>query len=58
MKLQKDELKVFYDAHDGIDAELEQDLSSVIEKHGYTWYGQGIEVLTVIRDIAFAKETK
>jgi hypothetical protein len=49
-------LEIYYKSEEGIDTELEDDLSDVLAKHGYSEQGSGIMMASGIRDIEFIKE--
>jgi len=58
MKLEKDELKIFYNVPDGINSELDTAIEELFSKFGYERWASGIALDSNVRDIAFTKEPK
>ena len=58
MKLEKDELKIFYNVPDGINSELDTAIEELFSKFGYERWASGITLDSNVRDIAFTKEPK
>lgn len=55
--MRKNELKVYYDATNGIDAELDKAITEAVKPFGYEWWTSGCDTggKVRIRDIGFDK---
>lgn len=54
MKLKENELKVFYQGE--LNSEMDNDLSVLLKKYGYTNWASGMDLVDNVRDLAFDRK--